>query len=50
VPHDTIASLRHQPVPSESRWIGEPGAIDLWLVLMAGKTAIVDTSVRVAAA
>ena len=39
VPHEAITELRqHNPVSRFARWSGEPGALDLWMALMAGAT------------
>ena len=38
VPHATITALRSHPLPEATRWSAEPGALDLWLPLMAGAT------------
>jgi len=40
VPHETITALHVQPIPAHTRWGAEPGALDLWLALMAGSTAV----------
>ena len=42
VPHATITALRSQAVTHPTPWVGEPGAFDLWMALMAGTTAIVE--------
>jgi non-ribosomal peptide synthetase component F len=50
VPHSTIASLRDETVPPFIRWVGEPGALDLWMALMTGATvSITAESMRSAA-
>jgi hypothetical protein len=49
VPHATITSLQNRAVPT-SMWTGEPGALDLWLMLMTGATATTATSVDAPAA
>ena len=50
VPHATIASLCSRGVPRPTPWIGEPGAFDLWIALMAGTTAVVQGQESVVAA
>lgn len=42
VPHATITALRSKAVTHPTPWLGEPGAFDLWMALMAGTTAIVE--------
>ena len=42
VPHATIAALRSRAVPHPTPWMGEAGAFDLWMALMAGSTAVVE--------
>lgn len=42
VPHATIAALRARAVTHPTPWVGEPGAFDLWMALMAGTSAMVD--------
>jgi hypothetical protein len=49
VPHATITALRARAMPQPSPWVGDPGAFDLWMALMAGTTAVVDSH-RAAAA
>jgi len=41
VPHEAITSLRERPVDPVAMWGNEPGALDLWLTLMAGAPAVV---------
>lgn len=50
VPHATIAALRSHPVPIPASWSSEPGALDLWLGLMAGATVTVTPSATAAGA
>lgn len=50
VPHATIAALRTQPLPQPALWTGAPGAFDLWMALMSGTTAVVDSRATAAAA
>ncbi len=49
VPHATVVALRRQGIGAAD-WSGEAGALDLWLVLMAGATASVAAAEHVAAA
>jgi hypothetical protein len=42
VPHATITALQSQAVTHPTPWVGEPGAFDLWMALMAGTTAVVE--------
>ena len=41
VPHEAVTALLDRPVSSIATWMGDPGALDLWLTLMAGATAVV---------
>jgi hypothetical protein len=41
VPHEAITSLLDRPVSPVATWGSEPGALDLWMTLMAGATAVV---------
>lgn len=50
VPHATITALRGRPVPAVAPWAGEPGALDLWITLMAGGSAIVSAGAIASAA
>lgn len=51
VPHDTITALQAQPVSPVVMWGDEPGALDLWLTLISGSTAVLSAgSVQSAAA
>lgn len=50
VPHATITALRSRAVTHPTSWIGEPGALDLWMALMAGTTAIVEEQTAASAA
>ena len=43
VPHATILALRTRAVPQPTPWLGEAGAFDLWMALMVGTTAIVES-------
>jgi hypothetical protein len=38
VPHATVVAMSGKNVAPLTAWSGEPGALDLWLVLMAGAT------------
>ena len=49
VPHATIAALQSHPLPRPARWSSEPGALDLWLPLMAG-VPVMLTAAEAAAA
>ena len=49
VPHATIAALQSHPLPKMPRWSADPGALDLWIPLMAG-TAVILTQTTTAAA
>ena len=40
VPHEAITAMSAQSVPPVTRWVAEPGALDLWIALMAGSTAV----------
>jgi non-ribosomal peptide synthetase component F len=50
VPHDSIVALRAHAVTHPMTWTGEPGAFDLWLGLMAGTTAVVESQAAAVAA
>jgi non-ribosomal peptide synthetase component F len=50
VPHATIAALQSHPLPTPARWSCEPGALDLWLPLMAGAPVTLTTAAEAAAA
>jgi non-ribosomal peptide synthetase component F len=41
VPHATITALQSQMIPQPAQWVGESGAFDLWMALLAGSTAVV---------
>ena len=41
VPHEALTSLQHASVEQPASWTGEPGALDLWLALLTGRTAVV---------
>jgi hypothetical protein len=43
VPHATITALRAQAVPHPTPWTGDGGSFDLWMALMAGTSAIVES-------
>jgi hypothetical protein len=49
VPHATIIALQSRVIPQRAPWLGEAGAFDLWLALMAGATAVVHCETAVAA-
>jgi len=42
VPHATVTSLRCHTALGCGPWNGKPAALDLWAVLMAGGTAVVE--------
>jgi non-ribosomal peptide synthetase component F len=44
VPHATIVAMLGRSAPVSTTWNGEPGALDLWLVLMSG--AVMATAVE----
>jgi len=50
VPHATITALRSRAVTHPMPWAGEPGAFDLWMALMAGTTAVVESQAAAVAA
>jgi hypothetical protein len=50
VPHEALTALRHGDVPHPASWSGEPGAMDLWMALMAGVTVAVEEKLPEAAA
>lgn len=50
VPHEAITGLSSQPVPPVAQWAAEPGALGLWLALMAGSTAVLTASALQSAA
>jgi non-ribosomal peptide synthetase component F len=51
VPHEAVtALLENRPVPHVASWSGDPGALDLWLTLMTGSTAVITAQPAVAAA
>ena len=49
VPHATIAALLSCPLPA-GRWVCEPGALDIWIPLMAGAAVALTEAVAPAAA
>ena len=50
VPHATITALRWRSTFGATQWNGDPAAFDLWLVLMAGGTVVVQDQPAVVAA
>ena len=50
LPHATIAALRTRAIPHPTSWAAEPGALDLWMALMAGRTAVVESRAAAVAA
>ena len=49
VPHGTVIALTSHAAGKRLPWAGEPGALDLWITLMAGATAVVSERRAVAA-
>lgn len=49
VPHGTVIAMRSHAAGERLPWAGEPGALDLWITLMAGATAVVSERPAVAA-
>lgn len=49
VPHGTVIAMRSHATGERLPWAGEPGALDLWITLMAGATAVVSEGRAVAA-
>jgi hypothetical protein len=41
VPHGTVMAMASLAAGERLPWAGEPGAFDLWVILMAGATAVV---------
>jgi hypothetical protein len=39
IPHASIVALQRSKADAQIEWAAEPGALDLWIVLMAGGTA-----------
>jgi hypothetical protein len=50
VPHSTIAALHKHPLPASFCWSPEPGALDLWIPLMAGVPVMLTAGAEAAAA
>ena len=50
VPHEAVTALLDRQVSPVVSWGGDPGALDLWLTLMAGSTAVVTAQPSAAAA
>ena len=42
VPHATVTALRSRPASRAAAWGCEPGALDLWMALIGGATAVVN--------
>ena len=42
VPHEALTTLPYTDVEQPAAWAGEPGALDLWLALLQGGTALVE--------
>ena len=49
VPHATIAALQSHPLPAGAGWPSEPGALDLWIPLMAGASVVLTAAAEAAA-
>ena len=49
VPHATVVGMQRAAAPSRT-WIGEPGALDLWVMLMSGATVETTTAQEAAVA
>lgn len=49
VPHGTVIAMIPHATGERLPWAGEPGALDLWITLMAGATAVVSERPAVAA-
>ena len=49
VPHGTVIAMNSHAAGERLPWAGEPGALDLWITLMAGATAVVSQRPAVAA-
>jgi len=50
VPHATIGALQSHPVRIGASWSPEPGALDLWIPLMAGAPVVLTAPAEEAAA
>lgn len=50
VPHSTITALQSHPRPAASCWSPQPGALDLWVPLMAGAPVLLTATGEAAAA
>ena len=50
VPHDALTALQDTDVAARAAWGGEPGALDLWVALMTGRTVVVEDKPLEAAA
>jgi non-ribosomal peptide synthetase component F len=50
VPHSTIMALQSHPRQAASCWSPQPGALDLWVPLMAGGPVVVTAAGEAAAA
>jgi non-ribosomal peptide synthetase component F len=50
VPHDALTALQDATVAAPAAWSGEPGALDLWVALMTGRTVVVEDKPLEAAA
>jgi non-ribosomal peptide synthetase component F len=50
VPHATVLSLQREGILASNAWSGEPGALDLWVPLMNGATAVTASRMTSSAA
>lgn len=50
VPHSTVTALLAKPVPPQTPWSDDSGALDLWVGLMAGATVTMAPQAQLTAA
>ena len=50
VPHSTVTALLAKPVPPQTSWSDNSGALDLWVGLMAGATVMMAPQAQLTAA
>ncbi len=50
IPHATITALRSRAVTHPTPWTGDAAGLDLWMALMAGTTAVVESEAADSAA
>jgi non-ribosomal peptide synthetase component F len=50
VPHGTIVALQSQPLWAQNTWVADPGALDVWIPLMAGASVVLTAAAEAAAA